>query len=139
MKIKVIVQDEDTKSNIEIKDQDYTTTIKRIEKYLKAFFDYTFSGAENEFVPQFVPEWIGEYDVHNLSQKEKVNILLEREHQGDWVRSQEIKEEYERVYGGEIKLSSVSTYLSRFYGNGDMERRGSRAQREYKLFDGIII
>jgi hypothetical protein len=86
-----------------------------------------------------VPEWIGEYDIHSLSQKDKLYLLLQREHKEDWVRSQDMKEEYERIWGDEIKLSSVSTYLARFHGEGQMERKGSRAQREYRFFEGIRV
>jgi hypothetical protein len=50
-----------------------------------------------------------------------------------------MKEEYEQVWGDEIKLSSVSTYLARFHEEGRMERKGSRAQREYRFFEGIKI
>lgn len=77
--------------------------------------------------------WLSGYDLENLTQKEKVFLLLKYNHPGQWVRSQELQKEYEIVYGEGIKLSSLSTYLARFYEKGTLERRGTRAQREYML------
>jgi len=77
--------------------------------------------------------WLSNYDLENLTQKEKVFLLLKYNHPGHWVKSQELQKEYKIVYGEQIKLSSLSTYLARFYEKGSLERRGSRAQREYLL------
>ncbi len=139
MKIKVEIEDRKIKSNLVLDGADILTAKQRIEEFLNFVYKDQSTGAEEIFKPEFVPEWIGEYDVHNLSQKDKLYILLEREHKGQWVRSQDIREEYEQIWGDEIKLSSVSTYLARFHEQGQMQRQGSRAQREYKLFDGIKI
>ncbi len=139
MKIKIEIEDGKTKSNLVIEGTDSFTAKQRIEQFLNFAYNSPDTGAEASFKPEFVPEWIGEYDIHSLSQKEKIHILLERGHKGGWVRSQEIKEEYEKVWGDEVKLSSVSTYLARFHEQGQMERKGSRAQREYRLFEGIRV
>lgn len=139
MKIKVEIEDGKTKSNLLLEGEDLYTAKQRIEKFIEYAYETSESGATKSFTPEFIPQWIGEYNLEDLSQKEKLYILLEREHKGDWVRSQDIKEEYERIYGEEIKLSSVSTYLSRFHDQGAMARKGSRAQREYRLFEGIRI
>jgi hypothetical protein len=80
----------------------------------------------------FRPSWL-EQRPEELTQKEKVFLLLKHAHPDDWVRSQDIQMEYEIVYGEEISLSSVSTYLARYYNKGYLERRGTRAQREYML------
>lgn len=141
MKIKIEIEDGKTKSNLVLENEDKET----VKQKLDFFIDFAYSTknphqiTETSFKPEFLPQWISEYDIHNLSQKEKLYILLEREHQGEWVRSQDVKEEYENIWGDEIKLSSLSTYLARFHDKGEMERRGSRAQREYKFFPGIRI
>ena len=80
------------------------------------------------------PEWLPpEHELRNLSQKEKLWLLIQNDHANDWVISQNLKREYEAIFGEEIKLTAVSTYLARFYEEKLIERRGSRAQREYRL------
>jgi hypothetical protein len=77
--------------------------------------------------------WLGLYDLGNLTQIEKAFLLLKHNHEKGWVKSQNLKEEYEIMYGERIKLSSLSTYLARLYEKGSLERKGSRAQREYRM------
>lgn len=77
--------------------------------------------------------WLGKYDLDDLTQMEKVFLLLKHNHETGWVKSQELKEEYEIMYGERIKLSSLSTYLARLYEKGSLERKGSRAQRVYRM------
>lgn len=83
--------------------------------------------------PEVRSFWLDSYDISSLSQKDKVFALLKHNHAGGWVKSQDIQKEYEIVFGEKIKLSSLSTYLARFHAQGSLERKGSRAQREYKL------
>lgn len=83
--------------------------------------------------PAVHKSWLSSYAIEGMSQKEKVFLLLKHEHQNEWVRSQDLMQEYEIIFGEEIKLSSISTYLSRYFEEGALERRGSRAQREYKI------
>lgn len=83
--------------------------------------------------PEVRSSWLSSYDVSSLSQKDKVFALLKNNHAGEWVRSQDVQKEYEIIFGEKIKLSSLSTYLARFHVGGALERKGSRAQREYKL------
>ncbi len=137
MKIKIEISDGKTKSNLIIEGEDHFTAKQKIDH----FIDFAYNAPKTTLIPQFTPEllpkWIAEYDIQNLSQKEKLNIILEKEHIDEWVRSQDLKEEYELIWGDEIKLSSVSTYLSRFYEEGRLERQGSRAQREYKFTEEV--
>jgi hypothetical protein len=77
--------------------------------------------------------WVGQYDLGDLTQIEKVFLLLKHAHKNGWVKSQNLKEEYEIMYGERIKLSSLSTYLARLYEKGSLERKGSRAQRVYRM------
>jgi hypothetical protein len=77
--------------------------------------------------------WLGRYELEDLTQIEKTFILLKHNHEKGWVKSQNLKEEYEIMYGERIKLSSLSTYLARLYEKGSLERKGSRAQRVYRM------
>ncbi len=89
--------------------------------------------------PEYISTWLSRYDIENMSQKDKVLHLLKNNHPDEWVRSQDIQGEYEIIYGEKIKLSSLSTYLSRFFGSGTLERKGSRAQREYKVPEMALV
>ncbi|WP_445476300.1 hypothetical protein ACT9XH_06260 [Methanococcoides methylutens] len=65
-----------------------------------------------------------------LTINERLELFLKYEHPREWSTSQQVQQNYERIYG-EIKLSTVSTYLSRMYRKNLLERRGNRTQREY--------
>ena len=52
---------------------------------------------------------------------------------GRWFSSRELHRVLREVYGVEVKLSTLSTYLMRFYESGLLERRGSRASRLYRV------
>ncbi|MCL7411080.1 MAG: hypothetical protein M8350_04620 [Methanosarcinaceae archaeon] len=65
-----------------------------------------------------------------LTISERLELFLKYEYPHVWFTSQEIQGHYERVYGF-IKLSTVSTYLSRMYRKTLLDRRGNRTQREY--------
>ena len=66
-----------------------------------------------------------------LTINERLELFLKYEYPRVWFTSQDVQKHYERVYGN-IKLSTVSTYLSRMYSRSLLERRGNRTQREYK-------
>lgn len=65
--------------------------------------------------------------------KERLSLFLKFEFGGRWFTSLVVKSQYERQYGEEIKLSTVSTYLTRLTGEGFLERRGNRVEREYHV------
>ena len=52
---------------------------------------------------------------------------------GNWFTSRDLQVVLKRYYGIDVKLSSLATYLLRFYQNGYLDRRGSRAGRIYKV------
>jgi len=89
--------------------------------------------AERIFEPEFLSAWVKDYDLESLTQKEKVLLLIKNERKNEWIKSQELREKYREIFGEDMKLSSVSTYLARFHEEGLLERKGSRAQREYKF------
>lgn len=67
--------------------------------------------------------------------KERLALFLKFEFRGQWFTSLVVKDRYERQYGEEIKLSTVSTYMTRLTGEGFLERRGNRVEREYHVID----
>lgn len=54
---------------------------------------------------------------------------------GEWFKSKDVQKLFEDVYNEKVKLSTVSTYLSRLFYSGYLERRGGRAEREYRVRD----
>lgn len=66
----------------------------------------------------------------SLTIKERLELFLNFEYKGHWFTSLEVKSDYDRIYGP-INLSTVSTYLSRLYREGKLERTGNRNQRRY--------
>ncbi len=120
----------------EIKDikgdiRDIKSDIKDIKEEMEDF--EVESESEDKSRQKLFAPWLRKYNLKNLSIKDKVFLLLKYNHPNEWVRSQDLKIEYEFIYREKIKLSSLSTYLARFYEEGLLERRGSRAQREYRL------
>jgi len=69
-----------------------------------------------------------------LTISERLELFLKYEFPRMWATSQDIQQHYETVYGP-IKLSTVSTYLSRMFHKNLVDRRGNRNRREY-LFVG---
>ncbi|MHC1585540.1 MAG: hypothetical protein ACXQS7_04705 [Candidatus Syntropharchaeia archaeon] len=67
-----------------------------------------------------------------LTIKERIEGLLKYEAPKGWFTSMDVKRQYEERFGS-IKLSTVSTYLSKMYEEGILERRGNRSQREYRI------
>lgn len=122
------IEGDDGKAKIirEFERTNYAEARERIIEFLKFIYKV------EESLPEVEESWLTQYDIENLSQKDKLLLLLKHNHPNEWVRSQHLKEEYEIIYGEKINLSSVSTYLARFYESGLADRRGSRAQREYK-------
>ncbi|OPY54852.1 MAG: hypothetical protein A4E48_00192 [Methanosaeta sp. PtaU1.Bin060] len=62
----------------------------------------------------------------------KLESFIRFEFANTWFTTQELRERYETV-ADDIKLSTVSTYLSRMNRDGFLERRGNRNNRQYRL------
>ena len=74
------------------------------------------------------------FDIDSLPIKKKVEILIIRNFHRGWFTSKDVQEQYKIVFNEEIKASTVSMCLQRLYSqDGILERRGSRAQRAYRL------
>lgn len=67
----------------------------------------------------------------SLTINERLELFLRYEYPRVWFSSQDIQQQYERIYGP-IKQSTVSTYLSRMFQKKLLDRRGNRTQREYR-------
>ena len=99
-----------------------STTIRSIVRFLE------------DQIPSSV---IDPYDMGNedLTIKSRLEYFLryDRKAPRDWFTSSELKRIYEEVYGMEIRLSTLSTYLASMHSEGLLIRKGSRAQRKYKV------
>jgi hypothetical protein len=65
---------------------------------------------------------------------DRLERFIRFEFPSSWFTSQELRERYETV-ADDIKLSTVSTYLSRMNRDGMLERKGNRNNRQYKLIE----
>jgi hypothetical protein len=90
------------------------------------------SGAEQQSV---MSKDISDLSADKPTIKERLRLFLKFEFTGNWFNTVEVKSKYERQYGEEIKVSTVSTYLTRLYNEGFLERRGNRVEREYHLIN----
>ncbi|OPY28816.1 MAG: hypothetical protein A4E28_01277 [Methanocella sp. PtaU1.Bin125] len=68
-----------------------------------------------------------------LTIKERLTLFLKYEYRDAWFGTVDVKDRYERQYGEEIKISTVSTYLSRLHKEGFLTRRGNKVERQYRI------
>ena len=74
---------------------------------------------------------LDENNVDSLTIIDKLKLLFKKLEKIGWFTSQHVKELYFHEFGEELKSSTVSTYLNRLHGTGELSRRGSRVKREY--------
>lgn len=67
---------------------------------------------------------------------EKLGSFIKYEFSSTWFTTQELRERYETV-ADDIKLSTVSTYLSRMNRDGLLDKRGNRNNRQYRLMESF--
>jgi DNA-binding transcriptional ArsR family regulator len=67
---------------------------------------------------------------------DRLESFIRFEFSNTWFTTQELREKYETV-ADDIKLSTVSTYLSRMNRDGLLDRRGNRNNRQYSLIEKI--
>ena len=72
-------------------------------------------------------------EADSWSVRQKVRFLVLRHCRHGWFTSTDIRELYERTFDPTIALATISTYLSRMFKEGNLTRRGSMAQREYRV------
>jgi hypothetical protein len=71
-------------------------------------------------------------DHDSLSIRAKLEEVVNQVNYG-WFSSDQIRELYQLQFHEDIKPSTVSTYLARMFEENLIERRGSRAKREYHI------
>jgi len=76
---------------------------------------------------------IADLSSEKLTIMERLKLFLKFEYRNAWFGTVDVKDRYEKQYGEEIKISTVSTYLSRLHNEGYLERRGNKVEREYRI------
>ncbi|MDD1761068.1 MAG: hypothetical protein LUQ59_02450 [Methanothrix sp.] len=67
---------------------------------------------------------------------DRLESFIRYEFSNTWFTTQELRERYETV-ADDIKLSTVSTYLSRMNRDGLLDKRGNRNNRQYRLTENV--
>jgi DNA-binding PadR family transcriptional regulator len=117
---------------------------------LKSVYEFTSQGAERrgdlreKIIDYLTASGVfSDSDVKDSSVKgfdqggtlmERLESFIRYEFPDTWFTSQELRERYETVID-DIKLSTVSTYLSRMNRDHLLERRGNRNNRQYRLVE----
>lgn len=125
MRIRIEIEDKGLKSMYEFESQEMEGDAlrERIIGYLNASGIFSDKDAA-------APQAQGIDDSGTLM--DRLSKFIKFEFPDSWFTSQELRERYETV-ADDIKLSTVSTYLSRMNRDGLLERRGNRNNRQYKL------
>jgi len=87
--------------------------------------------------PSVMAKDIKDLSGDRLTIKDRLKLFLKFEYRNDWFNTIEVKERYGLTYGEEIKISTVSTYLSRLHNEGFLERRGNKIEREYHILQFV--
>lgn len=72
-------------------------------------------------------------DTESWTVKEKIRYIVLRYCRHGWFTSRDVLELYNRTFHPSLVLATVSTYLSRMHKDNSLSRRGSMAQREYRV------
>jgi hypothetical protein len=75
----------------------------------------------------------GPLDLSTLSKFEKLKLIVESKFPVGWFTSQDAMIVYEDTYDEPMRLSTVSTYLSRLARKRVLQRGGTLAGRTYRL------
>ena len=131
MRIRIEIENKGLKSSHEFESQnvDGETLRERIIGFLSA--SGVFEGAEERAAPAAARDYSS-----GGTLMEKLGSFIRFEFSNTWFTTQELRERYETV-ADDIKLSTVSTYLSRMNRDGLLERRGNRNNRKYRLIEMI--
>jgi len=129
MKIRIEIEDKDLKSSHEFESQNMDGEVLRdkIIGFLSA--SGVFEGDEGHTGAPRPLDSRG-------TLMNKLESFIRFEFSNTWFTTQELREKYETV-ADDIKLSTVSTYLSRMNRDGLLERRGNRNNRQYRLIAEI--
>ncbi len=72
-------------------------------------------------------------DIESWTVRQKVRYIVLRHCRHGWFTSKDVQELFERTFHPTVPLATVSTYLARMHKEKNLTRRGSAAQREYRV------
>jgi len=129
MRIRIEIEDKGLKSSHEFESQNMDGEVLRdkIIGFLSA--SGVFEGAEEHAAAGRAYQGSG-------TLMDRLASFIKFEFSNTWFTTQELRERYETV-ADDIKLSTVSTYLSRMNRDGQLDRRGNRNNRQYRLLEEI--
>ena len=134
LSITIIVRKRNKRITKEIHGAEFKEAIEKIDEFLRFIFRIKEKPVVRKEKREILSSRVDWFKYHNIcSQKEKILLIIRELHSNEWVSSDIIKREYEQIFGENIKLSHVSTYLARLYREGYLERRGDKYKMEYKL------
>jgi len=130
-KIRVEIEEEGDKSCIEVaSNKDLSEIYKLIGLFIEELKapSSSLNGASSSAIykDQEVPRF-------KLSLVDRFKSFVVFEFSDMWFTSKEVKEKFDRDYKDNIKMSTVSTYLSRMFKEKILERKGDRNNREYRV------
>lgn len=82
------------------------------------------------------PKWTGHHS--KLSKYDRVRLIIEKHFPLVWFFSRDIQSMYEQEFKEPIRLSTVSTYLSRMAHRGFLVKTGNRSHRSYKIITKMM-
>jgi len=129
MRIRIEIEDKGLKSSHEFESQNMDGEVLRdkIIGFLSA--SGVFEGAEEHAAAGHTYQGSG-------TLMDRLASFIKFEFSNTWFTTQELRERYETV-ADDIKLSTVSTYLSRMNRDGLLDRKGNRNNRQYRLLEEI--
>jgi hypothetical protein len=129
MRIRIEIEDKGLKSSHEFESQNMDGEVLRdkIIGFLSA--SGVFEGAEERAAGGRTYQGSG-------TLMDRLASFIKFEFSNTWFTTQELRERYETV-ADDIKLSTVSTYLSRMNRDGLLDRKGNRNNRQYRLLEEI--
>ena len=81
-------------------------------------------------------EWA--WNKKKMTKFERVRLTIEKDFRLTWFSSREVQSAYEEEFSNPIRLSTVSTYLSRLTDRGFLVRNGQGKSVRYKPVTGIL-
>ena len=126
MRIRIEIEDKGLKSSHEFESQhmDGEALRDRIIGFLSA--SGVFEGKGESIASA--------HDYKGGTLMDRLESFIRYEFSNTWFATQELRERYETV-ADDIKLSTVSTYLSRMNRDGLLDKRGNRNNRQYRLME----
>ena len=133
MEIKIDMDEKSGKiTNISFNGDLSANAVDQAMQYMKKMLEQN-SQAQSTQKQSVMAKDIDDLSADRLTIKDRLKLFLKFEYRTTWFGTIDVKERYERQYSEEIKISTVSTYLSRLHNEGFLERRGNKVEREYRI------